>query len=168
MNALGQIIEELEIMQIVFVRKRWKTRRRRRRDLTEGDLKVELRWGDALKHVSEHDCLCDGIGRIPAFKKKSCERSRSLRCTQSGGVDHMYCNIWSGSERKGTVIFEVHLKWIPKLSVIKKMASVGLTHLRSSVSIRGGERSFSVSMSTDEEKRSKNYVHDDRTKGYNS
>lgn len=72
-----------------------------RRDVTEGDLKVELRRGEALKHVSEHDCLCDGAGRIPAFKKKkSCERSRLLRRTRSGWVGCVYCNSWSGSERK--------------------------------------------------------------------
>lgn len=42
-----------------------------------------------------------------------------------------------------------------KLGVMKKTASVGLTHLQRLVPMRGVERSFSVSMSKDEEKKGK-------------
>lgn len=113
MHALGQIIEELEIMQIVFARERWKTRRR---DVTERDLKVEMRWGEALEHMSERDRLCDGIDRIPAFKKMSCELC-AQPCTQGEWKHrlHVVRNSRSGSERK----WQLFMDWIGNTYVIK-------------------------------------------------
>lgn len=70
--------------------------------MTEGDLKVELRRGESLKHVSEHDCLCDGTGRIPAFKKKkSCERfTLATMHTERMGSLHVLQQLeWIGREK---------------------------------------------------------------------
>lgn len=54
-----------------------------------------------MEHMSERDRLCDGIDRIPAFKKMSCELC-TQPCTQGEWKRrlHEVQNSWSGSERK--------------------------------------------------------------------